>query len=61
VTLERVGENLDLGFRPIQAQPQALAAGADPVSLAWAEPAAVNLYAEVDAYVSLQAGQLALR
>ncbi|MBB3329222.1 adhesin transport system outer membrane protein [Halomonas campaniensis] len=61
VTLERVGENLDLGFKPLQAQPQALAAGGDPVSRAWAEPAAVNLYAEVDAYVSLQTGQLAFR
>ncbi|PWV71459.1 TolC family outer membrane protein [Halomonas sp. A11-A] len=46
VTLERVGENLDLGFAPVEAQPQALAAGSDAVSRAWAEPSPVTLYTE---------------
>ncbi|MFW6345718.1 MAG: TolC family protein, partial [Halomonas sp.] len=61
VTLEREGENLDMGFRPMEAQPQALAAGADPMSRAWAEPAGITLYAEVDAYAALPSEQLALR
>lgn len=46
VTLERVGENLDLGFAPVEVQPQALAAGSDAVSRAWAEPSPVTLYTE---------------
>ncbi|MGJ7457313.1 TolC family outer membrane protein [Halomonas sp. RA08-2] len=64
VTLERVGENLDLGFAPVEAQPQALAAGNDPVSQAWSEsvaPPSVNLYAEVDAFVAPLPGQFAGR
>ncbi|WP_445005515.1 TolC family outer membrane protein [Halomonas mongoliensis] len=46
VTLERVGENLDLGFAPVPSQPQAVAAGSDAVSQAWAEPSPVTLYTE---------------
>ncbi|WP_404297808.1 TolC family outer membrane protein [Halomonas sp.] len=63
VTLERVGENLDMGFAPVETQSQALAAGSDSVSRAWSEPvpAGVNLYAEVDAYVALSPGQFAGR
>ena len=51
VTLERVGENLDMSFRPVQIQPLGLAAGGDEVSHAWsvASPVSLDLYAEVGA------------
>ncbi|WP_290798698.1 TolC family outer membrane protein [Halomonas sp.] len=49
VTLERVGENLDLGFAPVEAQPQALAAGSDTVSRGWQAGASMDFYAEIDA------------
>lgn len=56
ITLERVGENLDMTFRPVPQQPQAVAAGSDSVSQAWAEtsPPALSLYEEVDARFDLE-------
>ncbi|MFY0990707.1 TolC family outer membrane protein [Halomonas sp. C05BenzN] len=50
VTLERVGENLDMSFRPVQEQSLGLAAGSDDVSRAWSAP--LDLYAEVEAHAA---------
>ena len=51
VTLEREGESQGMSFRPVETQPQALAAGSDTLSRAWSDAGgrvSVNLYAEVD-------------
>jgi outer membrane protein, adhesin transport system len=54
VTLERQGENLDMSFRPVEAQPQALASGSDAVSRGWQAVAPLDLYAEVAAELPLE-------